>query len=285
MLLIMALAMGFVSQAFATLGSASNTPVPGVVDQMQNKAFGFGTISGTGSADTSTAILANGYKLAQFKVVKAAYRGTFKIQGSWDNSAWEDLNVTSLDASAVTETYYWQTNQGYPYLRITGDPNGSNAGTVAVTGRLVCFSDKTVENFTGYYGIHEGGQELLASALRTSATSTYCYVTGKGIQVDFNATATNSGSATISVWSVSPTGVATFKLASTAVTAVTTTVGNRTLIITPDIVTAANSTAVGSGNRWLITVDEGGTSTTYSLAVKPIPYNFNYRQPATADSN
>lgn len=234
-----------------------------------------GAISSTGSVDNSGKINANGYAGIQFKVVKAAYNGTYLIQGSWDGSTWTTIHETSLDGTATTETYYWQCFDGWNYYRIEGDPNGSNAGTATTTAKLVAPDNTGVPHYTGYYGPQVAPQVVLASSLRATSATAYAYTGGAGIEVDVAATATSSGSLTITVSSVDPSGNATARVTSTAITSVTAYAGSRTLIVSPTVAAATNVSVNGVGNRWLINCDEGGTSTTYSVTVKPIPAGNN----------
>lgn len=259
--------------SWATMGSPT-VANQGTNVRSANQLVTFpGTLSGTGAADISGAINANGFDGVQFKFVKAAYNGTLQVQGSWDNSSWSTIWEASLDGTALTETINWQNFDGWNYYRIVGDPNGSNAGTCTISAKLIWSGDNS-PHYSGYYGIPMEGRELLASAARTASTSAYTYTTSKGIMVNLNCTAASSGSITLSVSTVSPTGVATKLQSATVISAA----GDRTIIISPNVApvsTPASSSVPfiqnGTGSRWLVSCDApDGNSITYSVAVRPI---------------
>jgi hypothetical protein len=252
---------------WATLGSVSLSPM-GVATQPNDATFTMGAISGTSTADTSGVIPMQGYAGVQFKVQKVNYRGTFKIQGSHDNSTWETIFQDDTDAAGVTSTMYWQSFDGWNYERIYADPNGSNAGSCTVTGKVISPDNTKVLRYTGYWGPNVQPQELIASAaLTTGTTDKYFKTKGRGVQVNINVSARSSGSLVVGLYSVSPTGDKALMVATAAITAT----GNYPIIVTPDLVAAANSTAVGTGNSWYILCTEGGTSDTFAATVIPIP--------------
>jgi hypothetical protein len=281
--ILMLLAFVVTPVAFAAIGTVTQTDL-GIVSSVDGNRYVVfsGSVSGTGSADTSSTISTKGYVGVQFKIVKTAYRGTLKLQGSREGAptSFTDIWESSNDSAAVTETIYWQEFDGWDNVRFTGDPNGSNAGTATCTMTLIYPGDLSTPRYTGYYGPHTQCQELLASAARTADVDGYFYYEGKGVELLMNTTAIAAGGVTLEVWEVSPTGVKTFKQSATAITAVTTTVGNRTIILAPDSAPVTNTNVTttvepGAGSRRIYyKVDFSGTdSTTFSLAACPLRYS------------
>jgi hypothetical protein len=277
--LLLLLAGTLPAVSWATLGSVVNS-TKALPERSADALISFsGAVSGTGAED-SIVIDTNGYAGIQFKVVKSAYRGTFKVQGSWDNSSFNTIWEISNDSAAVTETVYWQSFQGYNYYKIVGDPNASNAGTATPTARLVSPENQTTPRYTGYYGIHTTAQEVFASAARTADADTYCYTEGKGIEVFMNATAASSGSVTLEVYSVSPTGVSTLIQAASAITAA----GDRIIVVAPNVAPVSTPAAVSApfianstGQRWKIALQEAASnSLTSSVFVRPVGYDPPY---------
>ena len=216
------------------------------------------TVSGTSTADTSGVIIATGFKGIVFKVVYATYRGTFRIQGSYDNSTFVDICPNSSDAVAQSYTWYWQTFHPWAYYRIIADPNGSNAGTATVTARLVSRVDNQSDTKTGFTGPNGFLDTRIASADYTAEIAQIDFVTkGPGFRCLFNVTAKGGGALKFNFWHRDPTtgkiggqGIGTSPVLLSAAINET---NLHTYVVYPPATAVANAVVGDGGHYWALT--------------------------------
>lgn len=242
------MAIGNVS--LGSKGTLSDQTVP-------TTAFSFaGTIAGTGAADTSGVITSKGYPGVRFKVVMATYRGTFKIQASFDNTTFFDVFPFNVDAATATTTFYWQCFEGYDYFRIIGDPNGANAGTVTVTGELVGRVENPGQAYTGFCGPHSGVYQFLGTtSITADLPKTYFFTKGPGCKVMVNLTVKGGGVLKFQIYGVDPVnqgfhgaGIAAQYLQS----AVVNETGQHVYTVSLSVTAASNVSASAGGHFWAI---------------------------------
>ncbi len=271
-LLLFALAV----PGFATLASVSTSYTTDDV-RTGNRYLALGSLAGATSAQTGVTVSLTGFSGFMVDLAMEAYDGTVEVNvansstGPWRKAYIDNTTNNGGTAVAQTKNTTYVNNEGWKYLRISGDPD---AGACTVNARLLGKLDiQKVQ--TGLSDIHAAPRAVatVSASTATMALQEFDFK-GSGCRVVVNAASVVATDSFIPVifWKNKVTGLYTELLTGAAITNTTTT--GTYVIGPPGYTAAANATSllVPSTDTCLAvgTSDVSGTNS-FTVSVIPIP--------------